>query len=75
MKLQSLIDDAYFEQLKYLDRDHQYQELSQALRLLPEIVADQHQGLVSYLRGKLSLQEGHDDQAIQHLCNALHGRS
>ena len=72
MKLNSLVDDAFCEQLKCLDRDHQYQELSQALRLLPEIVADQHQGLVSYLRGKLALQEGHDDQAIQHLCAALH---
>ena len=68
MKLQSLVDDSFFEQLKRLDHDHQYHELSQALRLLPEIVADQHQGLVSYLRGKLALQEGHDDQAIQHLC-------
>ena len=72
MKPQLLLDDTYFKKLKCLDRDHQYQELSKALSLLPAIVADQYQGLVSYLRGKLALQDGHDDQAIQHLCDSLH---
>ena len=70
--MQPLVDEALCEQLKRLDRSHHYQELSQALQLLPEIVADPYQGFVAYLRGKLALHDGKDDQAIQYLRDAVH---
>ena len=69
--MQPLVDEALCEQLKRLDRGHHHQELSQALQLLPEIVADPYQGFVAYLRGKLALHDGKDDQAIQYLCDAV----
>ena len=62
--------DETIAHLKALDRDREYLQLAERLKLLPAELPLKHQAIVAFWRGKLAALEGSFSEAIRDLARS-----